>query len=57
MRATKRENRYRIKDGKMSIVDWGQVVFLTIVAIIGIGGMIKFYLWIKKTKQLSSSFL
>ena len=25
----------------MSIVDWGQVIFLAIVALAGIGGMIK----------------
>jgi len=32
----------------MSIVDWGQVLFLTIVAIVGIGGMIKVLFMDKK---------
>ena len=57
MRAAKRENRCGIKDGKMSIVDWGEVVFLTMVAIVGISGVLKVLFVDKKIKQLSNSFL
>lgn len=32
----------------MSLLDWGQIIFLSIVVIIGIGGMIKVLFLTKK---------
>jgi hypothetical protein len=51
MWTTKRENRQRVKGRNMSIVDWGQVIFLAIVVLAGVGGMIKVLFIDKKEKD------